>query len=405
MLSFALEDFMINNKMFKLGTNRSAIRELFEYGNMLKAKIGAENVYDFTLGNPSVLPPEKVNLTIKKLLDNSAQSIHAYTSATGDKTVRTNIANSLNVRFNCSYSADNILMTTGAAGSLTTVLNSISGNPDGEVIAIAPFFPEYRVFTETAGLTLTVVNANLTDFSLDILAIDRAINANTEAIIINSPNNPTGAVYSEQQIIELASLLNKKSKEFNKPIYIISDEPYREIAFDNITVPFIPCYYDNTIVCYSFSKSLSLPGERIGYIVISDKATDWQNLYFTFLGSARALGYVCAPSLFQFVINECLDTPSDIQVYKTNRDILVKALTEYGYECNNPKGAFYLFLKSPIKSAEEFSEQAKKLGLLLVPSTSFGVEGYLRIATCVSTKTVNDSLKVFKQLADTYIKR
>ncbi len=404
MLSFALEDFMINNKMFKLGTNRSAIRELFEYGNTLKATIGEDNVYDFTLGNPSVLPPEKVNLTIKKLLDTCPQSIHAYTSATGDKGVRANIAKWLNAKFNTNYFENNILMTTGAAGSLTTVLNSISGNPNGEVIAVAPFFPEYRVFTETAGLTLTVVNANLNDFSLDLNAIEKAINANTEAIIINSPNNPTGAVYSESEIIELAKVLKQKSEQYNKPIYVISDEPYREIAFDNLAVPFIPCYYDNTIVCYSFSKSLSLPGERIGYIAISNKATDWQNLYFTFLGSARALGYVCAPSLFQFVINECLDTPSDIEVYKTNRDILVKALTEYGYECNNPKGAFYLFLKSPIKSAEEFSEHAKKLGLLLVPSTSFGVDGYLRIATCVSTKTVNNSLKVFKQLADKFIK-
>ena len=392
---------MINNKMLELGQKRSVIREIFEYGNKRRAQIGAENVLDFSLGNPSIPAPDAVNETMIKLLqDTNPVKLHGYTSAQGSPEVRKTIAESINKRFNINANHDLLYMTCGAAASLTICLNAII-NQGEEVIALAPFFPEYTVFAEKAGAKLVVVKCRESDFQIDFSALEDAINNNTKAIIINSPNNPTGVVFSKETIEKLAELLNKKQKEFTKQIFIICDEPYRELAYD-VEVPYIPQFYDNTLVCYSYSKSLSLPGERIGYIFVSPKVEECNNVYAAICGAGRALGYVCAPSLLQLTVKDCVDLTSDISVYKQNRDLLYNALTEYGYTAAKPDGAFYLFVKSPEKDANAFCERAKKYELLLVPSDSFGFEGYVRISYCVSTEQIKKSLPCFKSLIDEY---
>ncbi len=392
---------MLNEKMLQLGENRSVIREIFEYGNKRRAEIGADNVFDFSLGNPSIPAPNEVNEAMIKLLtDTDPVKLHGYTSAQGAPDVRKTIADSINRRFSINADPNLIYMTCGAAASLTISLNAICNNGD-EVIALAPFFPEYRVFAEKAGAKLVVAKCRESDFQIDFETLENAITPNTKAIIVNSPNNPTGVVLSEDTIIELASLLNKKQQEYGKRIFIICDEPYRELAY-GVEVPYIPNYYNNTIVCYSYSKSLSLPGERIGYIFVSPKIDNCNKVYAAVCGAGRALGFVCAPSLLQFTVRDCVDLTGDVSAYKKNRDLLYNALTEYGYTAAKPDGAFYLFIKSPEPDANAFCEKAKKYDLLLVPSDSFGYEGYVRISYCVSYSQIEKSLPYFKKLIEEY---
>ena len=392
---------MINAKMTELGKVRSVIREIFEYGNKRRAEIGAENVLDFSLGNPSIPAPEKVREIMARLVtETDPVKLHGYTSAQGDATVRKAISDSITDRFGVAANPDLIYMTCGAAASLTISLTALVNDGD-EVIALAPFFPEYRVFAEKAGANFRVVKCSEGDFQIDFAALEKAINKNTKALIVNSPNNPTGVVLSEETIVKLSNLLNKKQAEFGTSIYIICDEPYRELVY-GMEVPYIPAFYDNTIVCYSFSKSLSLPGERIGYIFVSPKTDNPSDIYAAVCGAGRALGFVCAPSLLQYTVKECIGLTADIDVYKKNRDILYNALCEYGYKCANPDGAFYLFMKSPESDANAFCERAKKYELLLVPSDSFGYEGYVRISYCVSEKQILKSLPAFKALMEEY---
>lgn len=393
---------MISEKMLELGRKSSAIREIFEYGRKRKAQIGEENVFDFSLGNPSVCPPAVVGETIKKIVDElDPTELHGYTSAPGDLATRSAVANYLAEKYGTDDTADNIYMTVGAAASLAISLKAVICDGD-EVIVLAPFFPEYRVFAESAGAKLVVVPCREGDFQLDADALSKAVNKNTKAVILNSPNNPTGAVFSEASIKTLAKILSEKEAEFSHTIYIISDEPYRELVYGDVKVPYTANYYDDTISCYSFSKSLSLPGERIGYICVSKKCGDWKDIFFAVCGAGRALGFVCAPSLMQKIIPACLGKTSDIAVYDTNRRILYKELTDYGYECVKPDGAFYMFVKALEPDAAAFCEKAKKHELLLVPSDSFGAEGYVRISYCVTTEQIMRSLPAFKALAEDY---
>ncbi len=392
---------MLNEKMLQLGENRSVIREIFEYGNKRRAQVGAENVYDFSLGNPSIPAPKAVNDALVKLLtETDPVKLHGYTSAQGAPDVRKTVADSINKRFEIEANADLIYMTCGAAASLTICLNAICNDGD-EVIALAPFFPEYRVFAEKAGAKLVVAKCRESDFQIDFDVLENAITENTKAIIVNSPNNPTGVVLSKETIEQLAALLNKKQAEYGKQIFIICDEPYRELAY-GVEVPYIPQFYDNTLVCYSYSKSLSLPGERIGYIFVSPKISNCNKVYAAVCGAGRALGFVCAPSLLQFAVGDCIELTSDVSVYRKNRDLLYNSLTDYGYTAAKPDGAFYLFIKSPEPDANAFCEKAKKYDLLLVPSDSFGYEGYVRISYCVSTEQIEKSLPYFKKLIEEY---
>lgn len=392
---------MLNEKMLQLGENRSVIREIFEYGNKRRAEIGAENVFDFSLGNPSIPAPKEVNEAMVKLLtETNPVKLHGYTSAQGAPDVRNTIAQSITRRFGIVADANLIYMTCGAAASLTISLNAICNKGD-EVIALAPFFPEYRVFVEKAGAKLVVAKCSESDFQIDFNILENAITPNTKAIIVNSPNNPTGVVLSKDTIIKLASLLDKKQQEYGKRIFIICDEPYRELSY-GVEVPYIPNYYNNTLVCYSYSKSLSLPGERIGYIFVSPKIDNCGKVYAAVCGAGRALGFVCAPSLLQYTVKDCVELTSDVSVYKKNRDLLYNNLTEYGYTAAKPDGAFYLFIKSPEPDANAFCERAKKYELLLVPSNSFGYDGYVRISYCVSTEQIEKSLPYFKMLIEEY---
>ncbi|MEG1964016.1 MAG: pyridoxal phosphate-dependent aminotransferase [Clostridia bacterium] len=393
---------MYSHEMYKLGSNRSVIRELFEFGLKRSAEIGKENVFDFSLGNPNVPAPSCVKQAIIDCL-NENELVHGYTSAQGDLSVRKTIANSINRRFGTTITCDNLYMTVGAAASLCICLRALNtGN--NEFITFAPFFPEYTVFTQSAGGKLVVIPAKENDFQIDFDKFINAINANTKAVIINSPNNPSGVVYSEQTIARLCQVLTEKSKEYNHPIFLISDEPYREIVYDDVNVPYLLNYYPNTFVCYSYSKSLSLPGERIGYIVVSNKMENNRNIYYAICGAGRALGYVCAPSLFQKVIEKCVDATSDITTYKTNRDLLYSGLTELGFECVKPNGAFYMFVKAMESDANAFCEKAKQFDLLIVPSDDFGVKGYARIAYCVTTQQIKNAMPAFAKLANAYKK-
>lgn len=393
---------MISEKMMGLGKKRSVIREIFEYGNKRRREIGAENVFDFSLGNPSIPAPEFVNKTMKKLIsEKDSVALHGYTSAQGALPVRQAISDHINKRFSIGATPDLLYMTCGAAASLTITLNALINSGD-EVIVLAPFFPEYRVFAEKSGAEIKIVKCRENDFQIDFEALQKALNKNTKAIIVNSPNNPSGVVLSEETIKELAELLNKKSAEFGTDIYIIADEPYRELVYGGVKVPYIPNYYNNTIVCYSYSKSLSLPGERIGYIFVSPRLTNCGDVYAAVCGAGRALGFVCAPSLLQYTVAECLGLTGDISAYEKNRNILYNALTEYGYTAAKPDGAFYLFVKSPEKDANAFCEKAKKYELLLVPGDDFGFEGYIRISYCVSTAMIEKSLPAFKKLIEEY---
>ena len=389
---------MINEKMVRLGTKRSIIREIFEYGKKRKAEIGDENVFDFTLGNPSIPAPKEINDAIIKNL--SRKDAHGYTSAVGDNKLRENIASNLNKRFGTNFTYNNLFITYGAASALCSTLRALL-NEGEEVITFAPFFTEYTVFTEAQGGKLVVVPANLETFQINFMEFKKLISPKTKAVIINSPNNPSGVVYSEDTIKELANVLRDKELEYKHDIYLITDEPYREIAY-GVTVPFVTKYFHNTIVCYSYSKSLSLPGERIGYVLVPDEVSESKLVYAAVAGAARALGHVCAPSLLQFAISECTNLTSDLKAYEENRNLIYNGLTDLGYECVKPDGAFYLFVKALEPDAFEFYKKALEYDILVVPSDDFGVKGYVRIAYCVSKETIINSLPKFKKLIDSY---
>ena len=390
---------MISKKMENLGKNRSVIREIFEYGNKRRAEIGAENVLDFSLGNPSIPAPEKVREIMARLVtETDPVKLHGYTSAQGDATVRKAISDSITDRFGVKASPDLIYMTCGAAASLTISLTALVNDGD-EVIALAPFFPEYRVFAEKAGANFRVVKCSDGDFQIDFAALEKAINKNTKAIIVNSPNNPTGVVLSEETIVKLSDLLKKKQAEFGTSIYIICDEPYRELVY-GMEVPYIPAFYDNTIVCYSFSKSLSLPGERIGYVAVNPKCPD-ATLLVNMCGQiSRGIGHNCPSSIIQLAVAEVLDKTSDLSVYEKNMNLLYDELTALGFTCVRPGGTFYIFPKALEDDAVAFCNKALKYDLVLVPSDSFGVPGYFRMAYCIDTEKVERSLAALRKFVE-----
>lgn len=395
---------MNTERMRSLGEKRSVIRELFEYGNRRKAEIGKENVFDFSIGNPSVPAPKELTDELCRILtEEDPLAVHGYTSAPGDPAARKAVADDLNARFGTSFGPENIYMTCGAAASLTISLSALVKDGE-EVILFAPFFPEYTVFVETAGGKPVTVPCKWPDFRIDFDKLSEAINEKTAAVIINSPNNPSGAVFSEESIRKLGEVLSAAEEKFNRKIYLISDEPYRELVYGGTKVPFVTKYYRDTVICYSWSKSLSLPGERIGYILVSPENPEWKAVYAGICGAGRALGFVCAPALFQHMIPKCVGMTADISVYEKNRDLLYGALTEMGFEAVRPEGAFYLFVKSPEPDANAFSEKAKKYEILFVPSDDFGMEGFVRISYCVSTKQIERSLPSFKKLAEEYFR-
>ena len=361
---------MLNEKMVALGTQRSVIRELFEYGKQRAAEVGPENVFDFSIGNPSVPAPDCVNETAIKLLNEmDSVVLHGYTSAQGDAGVRKMIADSINSRFQTSFNADNLYMTVGAAAALCCCLNGLTC-PGDEFIVFAPYFPEYKVFIEAAGASMKLIPADIEAFQIDFGAFEEAINEHTKGVLVNSPNNPSGAVYSEESVKKLAEILEAKSAEYHHPIYLIADEPYREIAFEGTVVPYLPKYYKNTLVCYSWSKSLSLPGERMGYVVVPDEVDEHELVYAAIAGAGRSLGYVNAPGLFQRVCALCASETSDISVYETNKNILTKGLRDMGYHVVEPGGTFYMFPRSLEPDSQAFCKKAMEKDLMLVPGLS-----------------------------------
>ena len=389
--------------MVGLGTQRSGIRELFEYGKKKAAEVGPENVFDFSIGNPSVPAPDSVNETSMKIIRETDPIIlHGYTSAQGDPIVRQRIADSINERFGMKLTGDNLYMTYGAASALCCCFNGLA-NPGDEFIVFAPYFPEYQVFIEGAGAKMRLIPADTEAFQIDFDKFEAAINEHTKGVLVNSPNNPSGAVYSEETVKKLASILEKKSEEYGSPIYLIADEPYREIAFEGVEVPYLPLFYNNTLVCYSWSKSLSLPGERMGYVVVPDEVEEAELVYAAIAGAGRSLGYVCAPGLFQRVCSMCVNETSDISIYETNRNILVRELRNMGYSLVEPGGTFYLFPQTIIEDDIAFCERAKlDYNLLIVPGTGFGCPGHARISFCVPTEQIERSLPAFEKLARSY---
>ena len=389
---------MYNEHAYQLGAQRSCIRELFEYGRQRAAIVGAENVLDFSLGNPSQPCPQEVTDAIADIVANTDPvALHGYTPAIGALETRQAIAEDLNERYDAGVRPEDLFITCGAAPALTSVLKALAA-PDAEVLAIAPFFPEYRPFAETAGLKFNVVPATSHKLKLSTLLVEQHLTPNTVAVIINNPNNPTGMVTKEKLLRPFADMLRRKAAEYGHPIYLISDEPYRELVYEDEVVPFLPNIYDDTIVCYSYSKSLSLPGERIGYVYVPTMATQSKKLYAAIAGAARAAGHVCAPSLWQKVIARCAHLRPDLEAYDRNRKALYEGLTAFGYEMAKPDGAFYLFIKAPGGDANYFSEVAKKKDLLVVPGDGFGCPGYFRICYCVSYEMIQKSLPVFAQL-------
>lgn len=388
---------MLNEKAYTLGANRSVIRDLFEYGKMRAAVVGAENVYDYSIGNPSIPSPKEVNDTIREVLaDTDSLLVHGYTSAVGDYETRKAISDDLNARYGVTTKPEEFFIGCGAAPELVSVLRALS-IPDGEVLAIAPYFPEYKPFAEEAGLTFKVVPADVPSFQINFEALEKMINHNTQAIILNSPNNPSGVVYTKETLQKLRRVITDKIMDIGHTIYLISDEPYRELAY-GVEVPFVPSIYNDTIICYSYSKSLSLPGERIGYVYVPTHCTESKRLYAAIAGAARSIGHVCAPSLWQKVIARCTHLRPDLAAYDRNRKALYEGLTAMGYEMAKPDGAFYLFIKAPGGDANYFSEAAKQKDLLLVPGDGFGCPGYFRICYCVSYEMIQRSLPVFAEL-------
>ncbi len=392
----------VSQRMLNLGTARSEIREAFAFAQARAAEIGAENVDDFSIGNPSVPAPATVAEAVHKLVDAiDPIKLHGYTPAQGDGQARQALAEDLNRRFGTDYTADNFYLTAGAAGALCCALSALSC-PGDTFITFAPYFPEYKVFVESAGAELVTVPADIEDFQIDFAAFEQALTPTTKGVIINSPNNPTGVVYSEATIEKLAQVLTEKSKAYGHTIWLISDEPYREIVYRDTPLPWVPNYYPNTLVCYSYSKSLSLPGQRIGYVLVPSTAEDAHIVYAAVCGAGRALGYVCAPSLFQLVAAECTGQTADIEIYHKNRDLLLNALRDMGYTCAQPDGAFYLFPRSLEPDAHAFCERAKKYDLVLVPGDSFGCPGHVRISYCVPTEQIQRALHKFEKLAAEY---
>ena len=388
---------MINERAYALGANRSCIRDLFEYGRARAAIVGAENVYDYSLGNPSIPAPDYVNQAIRDVLaEEDSLAVHGYTSAVGDFATRKAIADDLNSRYQAGIRPEDLFIGCGAAPELCAVFSALAV-PGGEILAIAPYFPEYKPFAESAGLIFKVVPPDIPNFQIDLAAVEAMLTPATQAVIINSPNNPSGTVYTEETLSALGELLKKKGAEYGHPVYIVSDEPYRELTY-GCTAPFIPNIYPDTIICYSYSKSLSLPGERIGYICVPQQVTDASALYAAIAGAARAMGHVCAPSLWQKVIAKCTHLRPDLEAYDRNRRMLYDALTAMGYEMAKPDGAFYLFIKAPGGDAVAFSEKAKQHDLLVVPGDGFGCPGYFRICYCVKAEMIEKSLPVFASL-------
>lgn len=391
---------MISEKMIDYVKGSSLIRAMFEEGKRLASIYGAENVYDFSLGNPNLEPPNTVKEAIIDILNNEPNTmVHGYMSNSGYEDVREAIAKSINKKFDTNFTEKNIVMTVGAAGGLNVIFKTLL-NPGDEVVVFAPHFGEYRSYAANYDGKLVVVSPNTKDFQPNLAEFRSKITAKTKAVIVNSPNNPTGVVYSEETIINLADILKEKQKELGTDIYLISDEPYRELVYDNIEVPYLTKYYKNTIIGYSYSKSLSLPGERIGYLVIPNEVSDFENVVSAANVATRILGYVNAPSLFQRVISRCLDNEVNVDFYNKNRELLYNELTSYGYDCIKPEGAFYLFVKSPIENDIEFCNMAKKYNILIVPGVSFACPGYIRIAYCVGYSTIENALPGFKALIE-----
>lgn len=394
---------MASKEMYALGSQASVIRDLFAYGQAQARIVGAENVFDFSIGNPTVPAPSCVKDAIENILETrESVAVHGYTAAAGDTAVRQGLADYMNKTYDADVKADNFYMTCGAAASLTITLKALVETPQDEVILVAPFFPEYTVFIHNAGAREVILPPDTQHFQISMEVMEQAITANTRAVIINSPNNPAGTVYSADTYTQLAALLTKKSEEIGHPIYLISDEPYREIIYDGLPILYVPKFYANTVICYSYSKSLSLPGERIGYILVPDCAADAHDVYTAVCGAGRAMGFVCAPHLFQDVVLQCLGQLSDVNLYDANRKLLYNGLKDMGYECVYPSGAFYLFVKSPEPNANAFSEKAKKLNLLIVPADSFGCPGYVRISYCVDPDMIRRSFAAFQTLIDQY---
>lgn len=396
---------MISEKMKVFVQGSSVIRAMFEEGKKMAAVYGADHVYDFSLGNPNVPAPVEVDQAIKDILNEEESTfVHGYMNNSGYEDVREAIAQSLNKKYQTNYNDTNIVMTVGAAGGLNVVLKTLL-NPGEEVIAFAPFFGEYRSYVGNYDGKLVVVPADTEHFQLNIVEFEKMITKNTKAVIVNNPNNPTGVVYSEDTIKKLADVMRSKQEEFGTDIYLISDEPYRELVYDGNVVPFLSKFYDNTIVGYSYSKSLSLPGERIGYLVLPDELSDSEEIKAAANVATRILGFVNAPSLMQRVIGRCVNAEVDVTPYDQNRQLLYSKLTEFGYECIKPQGAFYLFVKTPTKDENEFVNAAKRHQILVVPGSAFSCPGYVRIAYCVSHDTIANSLDGFKKLADEFINK
>ena len=395
---------MVNQEFYNLGTAPSVIRQLFAYGLEQAAKVGADKVYDYSLGNPSIPAPKKVNESIHKIVDETDSiKLHGYSMAPGFEDARAAVAKDLAARFGLDVKASELFFTCGAAPALISIIKALIVDSDSEIMAVAPFFPEYRPFVNANGGKLVVVPADTKAFQIHLDAVEERITAHTQAIIINSPNNPSGVVYTEETLKGLAALLERKSKEYGHPIYIIADEPYRELVYGGVKVPFIPCLYKNTIVCYSYSKSLSLPGERIGYVYVPGFADDADAVYAAIAGAARIMGHVCPPTLMQKVIEYCAEERPDLVAYDENRNLLYSSLREMGYECAKPDGAFYLFVKAPNGDANAFSEKAKlEHNLLVVPADGFGCPGYFRLSYCVANDMIQRSLPAFKAMIESY---
>ena len=395
---------MINQKLYEIGTEPSVIRALFAYGLEKAKEIGGENVYDYSLGNPSIPAPEKVNETIRCLTESvDSLSLHGYSMAAGFESVRKTVADILSRRFSFPIRGRDLFFTCGAAPALISVIKALAAEASSEIIAIAPYFSEYKYFVENNGAAFKVVPPDVEAFQVNYEALSAAIGEHTQAVIVNSPNNPSGVVYTEQTLRKIGAILKEKEEQYGHPVYIIADEPYRELVYGEVTVPFIPAIYENTVVCYSYSKSLSLPGERIGYVYIPQNCADSEVLMAAVSGAARIMGHVCPPSLFQRVVEECADEKPDLKAYEENRNLLYNSLTEMGYECAKPDGAFYLFVKAPNGDDRAFSEKAK-LGynLLVVPGAEFGCPGFLRLAYCVSNDMIRRSLPAFEKILKDY---
>ncbi|MEY8262388.1 pyridoxal phosphate-dependent aminotransferase [Oscillospiraceae bacterium 50-60] len=392
---------MVSETMYALGSKRSCIRELFEYGLRQAKAVGKENVFDFSIGNPSIPSPPEVNEAFVSIVrDRDSLSVHGYTTAGGSDEARAAVAADLNARYDAHIKPQNLFFTCGAAPALIAAIRALAVE-GAEIMAIAPYFAEYRPFVEANGPKFVAVPADREAFQIRFDELEARITSHTQGIIVNSPCNPSGVVYTRETLERLGEILTRKSQEYGHPIYILADEPYRELSYDGAEPPFIPNIYPSTIVCYSYSKSLSLPGERIGYVCVPDQAEDSQRVYAAVAGAARVLGHVCAPSLQQLVVAKCAAVRPDLKAYDRNRTALYEALTEYGYHCAKPTGAFYMFVQAPGGDAQAFSDRAKEKNLLVVPGGDFGCPDYFRVSTCVDYDMIQRSLPVFKELIET----